>query len=259
MSDPNSTPSTESKQQEKSKPSFFSVENFKSLSILVLVIFAIRWSVASPYYVPTASMEPTIKVGDRLLAWKLSYNLKVPFTDYALLEWSKPQKGDIIVFRYPANPDIDFVKRIVAIEGDELQFIDDILYINGQPQTRIDHNNDRTILEDIADHADTKLLYRENLVGKDHWVIQNKPEFRRTGHGYWPSVDGPPYKVPAGSVFVVGDNRDNSSDSRSWHEVPLSYVRGRALFVIWSVYTPEGENWPSFRFSRFGTALDAYK
>lgn len=248
--------STSGAKPKKEQPSFFSFENIKSLLILALIIFAIRWSVASPYYVPTASMEPTIKVGDRLLAWKLAYNLKVPFTDIPLIKWAEPHKGDIIVFKYPRNPDVDYVKRIVAVAGDTVQVVDDILYINGKPQSRVDHNNDRSILEDIQDTKDYKILFKENLEGLDHWVIQNKPEMRRFTRGYWPGVDLPPFTVPADSVFCVGDNRDNSSDSRVWGVVPMSYIRGRALFVIWSIWTPEGETIPSFRFDRFGKWLD---
>jgi signal peptidase I len=246
---PSTTPESE-------KPGTFSFENLKSLAILIVIVLAVRWSIASPYYVPTSSMEPTIKVGDRLLAWKLAYNFKIPFTDMALLSWGSPKRGDIIVFKYPRDPDIDYVKRVVAVAGDQIQLMDDILYINGKPQSRVDHNQDRSAIEDIVDEKEYKLLYRENLEGLEHWVMQNKPEYRRSLRAWWPDVDGKPYTVPEGSVFCVGDNRDNSSDSRVWGEVPLSYVRGRALFVVWSIWTPKGEFFPSLRFDRFGKWLD---
>lgn len=247
---------TASENTKPQQPGFFSYENLKSLAILIILIWAIRWSVASPYYVPTASMEPTIKVGDRLLAWKLAYNLKIPFTDIPLVQWSEPKRGDIIVFKFPRNTDTDYVKRIVAVGGDTVQLVDDTLYINGKAQVRVDHNADRSILDDIQDTKDYKILFKENLEGLDHWVIQSKPEMRRYSSGYWPGVDTPPFKVPADSVFCVGDNRDNSSDSRIWGVVPLSYVRGKALFVIWSIWTPPGNTLPSFRFDRFGKWLD---
>ena len=108
------------KEDKKQSPGFWSPENLRSIAILIFLIFCFRWSVASPYHVPTASMEPTIKVGDRLLALKLSYDLKIPFTDYSVLEWAKPERGDIIVFRYPRDPDIDYVKRVVGIPGDRI-------------------------------------------------------------------------------------------------------------------------------------------
>ncbi len=239
----------------KQKPGFFSFDNIKSLSILILAIFALRSSVASPYHVPTASMEPTIKVGDRLLAFKLAYSAKVPFTDLKLAEWGTPKRGDIIVFRYPRDPDIDYVKRVVGVGGDTIEIRDDILYVNGEPQPRQDHNGDRNILEDIDDQKDVKILYTETLNGLNHWVMQNVPAARRFTRSSWPPPGAGPYKVPADSVFCVGDNRDNSTDSRVWGQVPLEYVRGKALFVIWSVYTPRESNWPVFRFNRFGQWL----
>jgi signal peptidase I len=231
-------------------------ESIKSLSILILFVLAIRWTVASPYYVPTSSMEPTIKVGDRLLAWKLAYNFKIPFTDTAIFSWGTPARGDIIVFKFPQNPSIDYVKRVVALAGDTVQVRNDILYINGKAEERVDHNSDRTIIDDIVDTQDDKLLYRENLEGLEHWVMQKKPEYRQALRAWWPDVDGKPYIVPDDSVFCMGDNRDNSSDSRVWGNVPMSSVRGRALFVVWSIWTKKGDAIPTLRFERFGKWLD---
>ena len=251
-----SHPSNEVQQSKTiEKNGFWSFDNLKSLSILVVTIFALRWSVASPYHVPTASMEPTIKVGDRLLAFKLAYNLKIPFTDIVVASWGQPQRGDIIVFKYPGDPEIDYVKRVVAVAGDEVQFKDDILYINGEPQPREDASQNRSILDDIDDEKDIKILYEENLKGHKHFTMQNIPSARRFASADWPRPGQPTYKVPENSVFCVGDNRDNSADSRVWNHVPLDYVRGKALFVIWSIYTPRDSTIPKFRFSRFGSWL----
>lgn len=239
------------------KPGFFSFENIKSLVTLILLILALRWSVASPYHVPTASMEPTIKVGDRLLAFKLAYNLKIPFTDIVVAEWQGVSRGDIIVFRYPIDPDIDYVKRVVGIAGDRIEVLDDILYINGEKQERVDMANARALLDDIDDTKEIKLLYEESLNSTKHWVMQNIPSARRFSRSSWPPPGGEPYIVPEDSVFVMGDNRDNSTDSRVWGQVPLSFVRGKALFVIWSIFSPPSPDWPRFRFSRFGHWLDS--
>ena len=241
----------------KRKPEFFSFENLRSLGTLALIIMAFRWTVAAPYKVPTASMEPTIKVGDRLIAWKLSYDLKIPFTDYALFTWAKPKRGDIIVFKYPGDPSIDYVKRIVAIEGDQLQIIDDVLYINGEAQNRTDHNQDRSVLNDIHDFKDSKILFRENLSGKEHWVMHSIPSKRSYSNKFWPSISSETHKIPPGSVFCMGDNRDNSNDSRVWGEVPLSSVRGKALFVLWSMYDRDDSMLPLMRWYRFGRMLDS--
>lgn len=245
------------KKQKKPKPAFFSFENIKSLTVLILIIFAIRWTVASPYHVPTPSMEPTIKVGDRLLAFKLSYNLKIPFTDIAIFKWGEPQRGDIVIFRYPADPDIDYVKRVIAVGGDRIFLRDGYVFVNGKKRPRIDHNYDRSILEDIYDNKDDKLLFREGEKDREHWVLHNRfPPYTILRNDNWPQGSNY-YEVPPDSVFVMGDNRHNSTDSREWREVPLSYVKGKALIVLWSLYVPANHAWYqfNFRFYRFGALL----
>ena len=240
----------------KSKPGFWTPENSRQLAILVLAILAFRWSIASPYHVPTASMEPTIKVGDRLLAFKLSYDLKLPFTDISLLNWGVAKRGDIIVFKYPQNPDIDYVKRVVGLPGDHLKVLENVLYINGKAQEREDYNKDRTILTDITNAPEQKDLFRENLEGLEHWVMQDKPTSLYYGMSRKYPADGEETIVPENSLFVMGDNRDNSTDSRSWGFVPYNYVRGKALLVLWSWFTPEDSGiWPNIRFNRFGHGL----
>lgn len=238
----------------KQKPGFWSPENLRQLAILIFLIFCFRWSIASPYHVPTASMEPTIKVGDRLLAFKLSYELKVPFTDYALAKWGSPQRGDIIVFRYPKDPDIDYVKRVVGMPGDRIRVQSNILYVNDVEQARVEHNNDRSILSDIHDNPELKSLYVEKLGELDHWVMQDKLSSQLFEYSQKFPERGE-YVVPEDSLFVMGDNRDNSTDSRAWGQVPLSYVRGKALFVLWSLFSREDDTWPTLRWNRFGHPL----
>lgn len=237
------------------KPGFWSPENLKQLFVFIVIILAFRWSVASPYHVPTASMEPTIKVGDRLLAYKLAYDLKVPFLDYTLATWAEPKRGDIVVFKYPKDTDVDYVKRIVGLPGDKIRVEANVLIINGQPQERVDHNNDRAILSDIHDTAEAKSLTIERLGDIDHWVIQDKSDspFSSLGRTFPP--DGTEYTVPENGYFAMGDNRDNSTDSRSWGYVPRDYIRGKALFVMWSMYTLPDTWMPTFRWDRFGHGL----
>ncbi|NRA44546.1 MAG: signal peptidase I [Oligoflexales bacterium] len=241
-------------QEKNEDPGFFSFENLSSLFVLVIVVLAIRWTIASPYYVPTASMEPTIKVGDRLLAFKLAYNFKIPFLSTSIFEWGSPEKGDIIVFRYPRDPSIDYVKRVVGVAGDRIKIVDDVLYVNGVAQDRMDYNHDREVLEDIEDHKELKLLFKEQLAEKTHWTMNMIPSSRHFSQSNWP-IDGSFYTVPEGAVFVFGDNRDNSADSRIWGKVPIENIHGKALFVLWSAYTPKDSHW-TLRFSRFGHWLD---
>ncbi len=231
---------------------FFSFENFKSLVWLLIFTVLFRWSVMSPYVVPTASMESTIKVGDRLLANKLAYDFKLPFTSFVIMHLSDVKRGDIIVFRNPTDPSVDYIKRVVAIAGDRICIRNNILYINGIEQKREAFDFDRSSLVDIADVSENKLLFRENLDGRWHWVLQQKVG---TTSSDWP-VDGEAKVISSDSVFVIGDNRSNSSDSREWGEVPLSYVHGKALLVLWSAFSPRG-SWLKFRWGRFGHVLDS--
>ena len=237
----------------KEESDFFSYQNLRSLFILILIIMAIRWSFVSPYHVPTPSMEPEIKVGDRLLANKLAYNLRIPFTDYVLFEWAQVKRGDIIVFKYPKDTSLDYVKRVVGIPGDRLRLVNDVLYINGVAQKRVPYNHDRSILSDITVQKEYKDLYEENLDGKLHWTMNTISQYRGVDAGNWPAYGE--YVVPKDSVFTIGDNRDDSADGRSWGEIPLEYVKGKALFVIWSAYTEKEGFFPKFRLNRFFTKL----
>lgn len=238
------------------KPAFFSYENLRSIAILVIGILALRWSIVSPYHVPTPSMSPTIKVGDRLLASKLSYDVKIPFTNISLYKVADLKRGDIIVFQYPKDLKLDYVKRVIGLPGDRVQLVEDTLYINGEAQERIEHDHERSILESIVPTKEDMHLFREVLSGVEHWTMNEVDYKRPPGQSNHPSSGGEEV-IPEGFVFVMGDNRDQSSDSRVWGKVPISYIRGKALFVLWSMYWPLRETLPTFRFDRFGQKLDA--
>ncbi|MCB9229334.1 MAG: signal peptidase I [Deltaproteobacteria bacterium] len=243
------------KDKQKEQVPFFSLENFKSLGILAAIVLAIRWSIISPYYVPTSSMVPTIKEGDRLLALKLAYNLRLPFTDIILYQWRNVERGDIIVFKYPNDPKVDYVKRVVGLPGDRIRLRDDVLYVNDQPQLRVSYNHQREILQDIEDNRELRVLFKENLDGKEHWTVNMKSELRHFSQSNWPET-GRSVTVPEDSVYVLGDNRDNSADSRVWGKVPLSNIQGKAIVVLWSLWHPDDGRWFALRMDRFWHWLD---
>jgi len=237
----------------RKKDAFFSVGNLRSLATLLILIFAFRWSVAAPYHVPTPSMEPSIKVGDRVLGNHLAYQLRLPFTKIVLVEWARPQRGDIIIFDSKVDPGTNLVKRVIGVEGDTIEFRGNVLHVNGVARPLEEYAKDRSILADIVDHQDAKDLYLEASDGRKHWVMFDAALRALGGSGNWPSSGL--HTVEKGHVFTTGDNRNNSSDSRVWGDVPMESIYGNATRVIWSVYFP-GETWlPRFRFDRFGQKL----
>jgi signal peptidase I len=201
--------------------------------MVVAVLAPLRSAVADWNDVPSGSMMPTILVGDRIFINKLAYDLKVPFTAWHIAKWSDPQRGDIIVFPSPADG-IRLVKRVVAVPGDRLELRNDHLFINDQPAA----------YQPMDGGARTAEVFRETVSGRAHeMMIQpQKTAWRTFG----------PIEVPPGRYFVMGDNRDNSFDSRYFGFVPRDSILGRATNVALSF---DREHYFKPRFERFGASL----
>jgi signal peptidase I len=167
---------------------------------LALALF-IRTFVVQAFKIPSGSMEPTLQIGDHILVNKFIYGVKIPFTSIQLFPLENPERGDVLVFIYPLDPSKDFIKRVVAVDGDTVKMVNKKLYING--------------IEVPDPHA----VYTEEsaLSGE----VQKRDNFG-------------PVTVPKGALFVLGDNRDRSLDSRFWGFVPLEDVRGKAFIIYWS-------------------------
>jgi len=170
------------------------------LLIAAIVLFSMRTFVGEASVVPTGSMEGTILVGDHLFLDKVLYGPEVPLTNWHLPRLRTIHRGDIIVFRYPRNPAEAFLKRVVAMGGDRVEIRDAVVYINSHP-----------VQEPYAVHTSSRFAVREQMA---------------------------PVTVPKDSLFVMGDNRDNSSDSREWGFVPVDNVIGEPIFVYWSYDAP---------------------
>jgi len=186
------------------------------ITALVLAL-VIRAYVIQAFKIPSGSMIPTLLVGDHILVNKFIFGTKIPFTDKAVMAFRHPEKGDVIVFKYPENPKKDFIKRVIATEGDVIEEKNKVIYLNGQP-----------LVEPFAKHVDNML--RMGI---------NDP---RDNFG--------PVKVPKDKLFVMGDNRDQSYDSRYWGFVDLKEVLGKALIVYWS-WDPDN----MVRFNRIGRLI----
>ena len=201
---------------------------------VICAVFLLRSFLFEPFKIPSGSMIPTLLVGDLILVNKFTYGIRLPVINKKITEGNPVQRGDVMVFRYPPQPSMDYIKRVVGVPGDEIAYLNKRLTVNGQPV-------DTTALPDFFD-ADAMRYFKqfdEQLGAQRHRIIVNPdaPAFvqgasnfaGREGCRY--SVEGVTCKVPEGHYFMMGDNRDNSLDSRYWGFVPDGNIVGKAFFV----------------------------
>jgi len=215
----------------------------RPLLLLALVLFSIRSSLADWNDVPTGSMKPTILEGDRVFVNKLAYDLKVPFTTWHIAEWGEPKRGEIVVFYSPYDGK-RLVKRVVGLPGDTLQLRDNQLAINGQP---VEYKPiAEELLRDLSTaDRENRLFATENLPGQTHVVAAFPPVNALRTFG--------PVQVPAGQFFMMGDNRDDSFDSRYYGAVERKRILGHATAVVMSL--DKKHHWLP-RWHRFCHSLD---
>jgi signal peptidase I len=215
----------------------------KPLLVLAIILFSIRSSLADWNDVPTGSMKPTIVEGDRVFVNKLAYDLKVPFTTWHIAEWGNPQQGDIVVF-YSPHDGMRLVKRVIGLPGDTIEMRNGHLVLNGEPveYAALDEAVSAQVSES---ERNTSLFATEKLPSRPHAVmaIPALPAQRNFG----------PLLVPEGRYFMMGDNRDNSFDSRFWGTVPRGQILGRATAVVISL---DRTNWWKPRLDRSFTKLN---
>ena len=219
-------------------------KEIRPLLIVALVLFSVRSSLADWNDVPSGSMNPTIIEGDRIYVNKLAYDLKVPFTTWHLAQWSNPKRGDIVVFYSPYDG-TRLVKRVIGLPGDTIELRDEQLIINGKPVSYSSLGAETSIQLPVAEQQ-RSLFATEQLPGHAHAVmaIPGAPAPRTFG----------PIRVPEGSYFMMGDNRDNSFDSRFYGAVPRNRIVGKAMDVVYSV--DKNDYWLP-RSQRFFRPLDA--
>jgi len=197
------------------------LEYVKSILVALLLALLIRTFVVQTFNIPSGSMEPTLLVGDYILVNKFIYGSRIPFTHMRVFSWEKPHRGDIVVFIYPVDPSKDFIKRVIATQGEKLQIIHNRIYIND------------SLVPDPWGYF--------KPVGPP-WYLENI-------ENYGPVV------VPKDSLFVMGDNRDNSEDSRFWGFLPVQNVLGEAFMVYFSWNGQAEHLWNKVRWSRIGKWL----
>lgn len=210
------------------------VDYARSFFPVLFIVLVLRSFVVEPFRIPSGSMLPTLRIGDFILVSKFSYGIKLPVLNKTLVDTGSPDRGDVAVFRFPDNPKIDYIKRVVGLPGDLIGYINRQLVINGEPVSLVPSESEKPApaglaeFEEDLDGAVHKIYLRQGLFGIDQQV-----------------------RVPEGHYFVMGDNRDNSHDSRGWGFVPEKNLVGRA-FLIWM-------NWncdeACVNFSRIGNSI----
>jgi signal peptidase I len=176
-------------------------ENVEAILIAVVIALFIRTFVVQAFKIPSGSMKPTLQIGDHILVNKFIYGIKIPYLSSTFLPVRDPQRGDIVVFKFPVDPRKDFIKRVIAVPGDVVEIRDKTILING-----------RQLNHDVGVFSDPRTI-SGNLKPRDNLG---------------------PITVPKDSLFVMGDNRDESFDSRFWGYVPIRDVSGKAFIIYWS-------------------------
>lgn len=206
---------------------------------IVFVVLILRSFIAEPFLIPSGSMMPTLLIGDFILVNKFTYGIRLPVLHKKVVELNKPERGDIVVFRFPKQPSIDYIKRVVGLPGDRVAYYNKKVYVKGKLAKQVSLGSYQGIGQGANMTGAEHLL--EDLTGIEHSILVK--------HGL-PSVEGV-FIVPEGHYFVMGDNRDNSNDSRYWGTVPEENLVGKAFF-IWMSWDWQHKG---VGFDRIGTIL----
>ncbi|WP_347904308.1 signal peptidase I [Pseudomonas purpurea] len=222
------------------------VEYGKSFFPVLFIVLVLRSFLVEPFQIPSGSMKPTLNVGDFILVNKFSYGIRLPVIDKKVIEVGDPQRGDVMVFRYPSDPNINYIKRVVGLPGDQIRYTaDKRLFVNGESIAELLVGSEPGMLGSAE-------LYKEKLGVAEHFIRKQMSRNRAIPDHQW--------TVPAGHYFMMGDNRDDSNDSRYWDDpsipkdmlgmVPDKNIVGKAFAVWMSWPEPKLSHLPNF--SRVG-------
>ncbi len=228
---------SESPAEEKKEPLL--VEYARSFFPIVLIVLLLRSFLVEPFRIPSGSMMPTLLIGDFILVNKFAYGIRLPVLNTKVVEMGEPERGDIVVFRYPKQPTVDYIKRVIGLPGDKIAYYNKQVYINGKRIKQISLGRYQGVGQ--GRNMTGALHFVEQLPDVEHSILILEG---------LPSIEGV-YEVPQGQYFVMGDNRDNSNDSRYWGFVPEQNLVGKAFF-IWMSWDWQ---YKGIGFDRIGTVL----
>lgn len=210
------------------------VDYSRSFFPVLLFVLVIRSFIFEPFRIPSGSMMPTLLQGDFIFVKKYAYGLRLPVTETKFIETGAPERGDVIVFRLPTDPNVNYIKRVIGLPGDTLQYRDHKLTINGEEMPLSEH----------PDATNLEPRYVEEIDGREYQILITNPGYTR--------ADGT-FSVPEGHYFVMGDNRDNSRDSRFIEAIPETHLVGEAVRIWMHLDFSDGFSWP--RWDRVGTRI----
>jgi signal peptidase I len=234
------------------------VKEVKSFVLIILAVLTFRSVLFEPFKIPSGSMIPTLLIGDFILVNKFAYGFKVPFSDWFsdpiyMTGPDRPARGDVVVFKYPKDTNLNYIKRVVGLPGDTIEVIDKVVYVNNQPIETRDVDG-KEIVEDMDErYKSYQFRFMETKTGERTHITQVEVDNTYYANFYR-------FTVPKDHFFVMGDNRDFSADSRKWGTVPFGHIKGRAVLVWFSLSVPwpwsedEQESW-KFRPWRIGKMI----
>jgi signal peptidase I len=227
------------------------IEYARAFFQIFLIVLVIRSAIIEPFRIPSGSMMPTLLIGDFILVNKFSYGIRLPVVNKKIIDVGEPEKGDVVVFRYPKDESVDYIKRVVAVPGDTLDYKNKTLIINGKPikQVQLGVYNGTGSGENMTGTLESI----ESIGDTEHSILVNQlyPDFPPGCQ----MLSSGTITVPEGYYFVMGDNRDNSNDSRCWGYVPEENLAGKA-FGIWMSWDSNRDSFLPIAWDRIGEGID---
>lgn len=217
------------------------IEYPKSFFPIILVVFCLRSFLVEPFKIPSGSMIPTLLVGDFILVNKYTYGIRLPVANLKIINVNEPRRGEVMVFRFPEDPSIDYIKRVIGVPGDMVVYRNKQLSINDVP-VQLEPDGDYKYIESGLAYIYTQ-RFKEKMDGNEYNILINKemPNIQLSAVHHFPYRENCTFdqtgfscKIPEGSYFTLGDNRDGSSDSRYWGFVPEDNIVGKAFLIWWN-------------------------